>query len=63
MQAPLRLIRGGQIHLPISLSTFEIEILVPSEGKKEKKRKNVKTTKNQKQHMYCSTFTGKYMKD
>lgn len=46
MQAPLRLIRGGQIHLPISLSTFEIEILVPSEGKKRKEKKKCK--KNQK---------------
>lgn len=46
MQAPLRLIRGGQIHLPISLSTFEIEILVPSEGKKRKKcKKKTKKTK------------------
>lgn len=42
MQAPLRLIRGGQIHLPISLSTFEIEILVPSEGKKRKEKKKCK---------------------
>lgn len=41
MQAPLRLIRGGQIHLPISLSTFEIEILVPSEGKKRKEKKKM----------------------
>lgn len=41
MQAPLRLIRGGQIHFSISLSTFEIEILVPSEGKKKKRKEKM----------------------